>query len=190
MKKYYYKKNSNPFIFFFLLIVLFFFSKYKLFSKLQMKDLIFYVFLLTIFLIVFVFILSWLFSYIKKRKYLNSNLYTIDKMNGIEFENYLKSHFQKLGYNVKKTTTTNDYGADLVCFKNGEKIVIQAKRYSGKVGIKAVQEIVSAKGFYGACKAIVVTNSYYTKNAITLASANQVELWDRTNITTHFSIKN
>jgi restriction system protein len=103
----------------------------------------------------------------------------IDKMNGKEFEQYLAVLFDKLGYQVKRTSYRGDYGADLVIQKLDEKIVVQAKRYNKKVGIKAVQEAVASKDYYRCRKAMVVTNSQYTQQAINLAQANNVELWDR-----------
>lgn len=118
-------------------------------------------------------------QYKKKMKYLNSGIQDVDKMSGIEFENFLKVHYQKLGYAAETTAVTGDYGADLILRKNNEKIVAQAKRYNAKVGIKAIQEIIGAKGFYKANKGIVVTNSYFTPNAKNLAIANNIELWDR-----------
>jgi restriction system protein len=63
--------------------------------------------------------------------------------------------------------------------KDGSKIVLQAKRYTAKVGISAVQQITAAKSYYGANTGIVVTNNYYTGNAIELAECNDIELWDR-----------
>jgi len=106
------------------------------------------------------------------------NLY-IDTLSGIEFENYLLNIFKSLGYEGETTLASNDYGADLVVAKDGIKTVIQAKRYSDKVGIYAVQEVVGAKNYYNADKCLVITNSYFTPNAINLAEVNNVELWDR-----------
>lgn len=103
----------------------------------------------------------------------------IDKMNGKEFEKYLAVLFKKLGYKVKRTSYQGDYGADLVIQKHDEKIVVQAKRYKKKVGLKAVQEAVASKDYYRCSKVMVVTNSQYTQPAINLAQANNVELWDR-----------
>lgn len=51
----------------------------------------------------------------KKKKYLDSPLAKIDVMPGKEFEEYLKAHFEKLGYKVKLTKDAYDYGADLIC---------------------------------------------------------------------------
>ncbi len=119
---------------------------------------------------------------IKKRKYLNSPLAEVDKMSGKAFEYYLKCHFEKLGYRVKLTPDSGDFGADLVCRNIDEVLIIQAKRYRDKVGISAIQEIVGAKGYYKADRCMVVTNSYFTPAAIELANSNDVELWDRRNI--------
>jgi len=117
-----------------------------------------------------------------KRKSIVKDIRLIDNMKGVEFEELLKTYFEGEGYRVELTPKTNDYGADLVIKKKGERTVVQAKRYKNKVGNKAVQEVVSAKPYYRADKAMVVTNSYFTKNAINLARANKVVLWDRDTI--------
>lgn len=121
-----------------------------------------------------------LVSYLlEQQKLARSGIADIDKMDGKTFEKYLKVFFEKLGYKVERTKYIGDYGADLVAANNGVKMVIQAKRYKNKVGIKAVQEAVASKGYYNCDKAMVVTNSYFTNQAKTLASRNKVELWDR-----------
>lgn len=123
----------------------------------------------------------------RKRKYLNSPLNIIDRMTGEEFEEYLAAQFENMGYEVELTPLSNDYGADLVCYKNEEVLIVQAKRYNGVVGNAAVQEIVAAKGYYEATRCMVVTNSHFSPNAIALADANDVELWDRDSITEVFT---
>lgn len=118
-------------------------------------------------------------SRVHRRKRLKIGISTVDRMSGIEFESFLKDHFEALGYHAATTPKTGDYGADLVLVRHRERIVLQAKRYAGKIGIAAIQQIVAAKSYYGAGKAIVVTNSYFTKNAAVLARKTGVELWDR-----------
>lgn len=103
----------------------------------------------------------------------------IDNMSGIDFENLLANLFVELNYQVTLTKATGDQGADLIISKLNEKKVVQAKRYSYHVSNKAVQEAIGAIKFYNADSAIVVTNNYFTKSAIELAEANNVELWDR-----------
>lgn len=106
----------------------------------------------------------------------------IDKLSGEEFEQYLANLFQTLGYNVEFTKTSGDYGADLIISNSYEKKAVQAKRYNGSVGVSAIQEVASAKNYYNANKCMVVTNSYFTKNAIELADVNNVELIDRNSL--------
>ncbi len=113
-------------------------------------------------------------------KLARSGIRDIDRMQGAEFENYLDWLFKKLGYKSATIGNTGDFGGDLLLERDGKKIVIQAKRYDQTVGVEAIQQTVAAKGYYETDRAIVVTNSYFTRAAKELASANQVELWDRT----------
>ncbi len=103
----------------------------------------------------------------------------IDQMTGEEFEQFLGHLFKKRGFKVTYTSLSGDYGADLILRDGDEKIAVQAKRYSGNVGVKAVQEIIGAVKMYDANEAWVVTNSYFTKQAIKLAEINEVYLIDR-----------
>jgi restriction system protein len=63
--------------------------------------------------------------------------------------------------------------------KDGQRIAVQAKRWTKAVGVKAVQEAVASKGIYKCADALVVANRPFTRQARTLAQANAVTLWDR-----------
>ena len=106
-------------------------------------------------------------------------MYHVDAMTGYDFEKFLAEIFQTAGYDVEGTKLSGDQGADLFVSRFGKKIVIQAKNYSGSVGNAAVQEAISAKRFYACDEAMVVTNSYFTKSALDLASAASVRLVGR-----------
>ncbi|AZS15347.1 restriction endonuclease [Paenibacillus lutimineralis] len=108
-----------------------------------------------------------------------SGIADIDKMEGVQFEQYLGHLFRAQGYKAEVTKATGDYGADLLIQKNGKKTVVQAKRYSKNVGIKAVQEAQAAIAHYGASEAWVVTNSDFTTAAYDLAKSNRVRLINR-----------
>ncbi|WP_405153669.1 restriction endonuclease [Paenibacillus sp. FSL K6-0108] len=108
----------------------------------------------------------------------------IDKMqDGSEFELYLYHLFQQLGYaKVHKTTSSRDFGADLVFVdRAGRRNVIQAKRYGANhpVGLSAVQEIYTSMRYYEADRSIVLTSGRYTEACRTLAAVNGVKLLDR-----------
>ncbi|WP_018130129.1 restriction endonuclease [Effusibacillus pohliae] len=115
----------------------------------------------------------------QEEKLKRSGIYDIDKMDGRQFELYLGHLFRSQGYSVEVTRSSGDYGADLVLQKDGKKIVVQAKRYSSRVGNAAVQQARAAMDLYGASEAWVVTNSEYTDQAYVQAKASQVRLIDR-----------
>ena len=128
---------------------------------------------------ILVLIINRLLKYMGEVRYLHSPLSRIDKMTGEEFEYYLKLRLERLGFKVEMTPASNDYGADLFCFDNNGTIVVQVKRYEGNVGTAAVQEIVAAREYYNADGCVVITNSFFTINALNLAEANEVSLIDR-----------
>lgn len=131
--------------------------------------------------ILFVLIIVFLIyrAYRRKQILRMSGIMEIDKMDGILFEHYLKELYSSYGYSAKVTQAVGDFGADLVLTKTGKKIVVQAKRYSGNVGVKAVQEIKAAQSHYNAEESWVVTNSYFTQAAVSLAKSNNVKLINR-----------
>lgn len=112
-----------------------------------------------------------------------SGIGSIDKMDGLQFEVYLKALFKELGYKPEVTKKSGDFGVDIV-LKGKNRIVIQAKRYGNKnrVGISAVQEVYAGKTYYKANEAWVITNSYFTKQAVELANACEVKLIDRVSL--------
>src|SRR5260221_10442654 len=108
----------------------------------------------------------------------SADMEALDRMTGPEFEHALAQLFTDLGYGAVVTQASRDYGADVVLSRGGQKIVVQAKRYVGTLGLDAVQEASAARLHYGAVRAIVVTNSTFTGPAQTLAQTTGVELWD------------
>ena len=114
-----------------------------------------------------------------EKKISQSSISQIDNMSGIEFEIFLKTIFRKLGYSAQTTKTTGDFGADLILYKDGNKIIVQAKRYNKHVGVSAIQESYSAMKYYHANESWVVTNNYFTRQAEELAKTNHVKLIDR-----------
>jgi len=111
-------------------------------------------------------------------KKLMENTYSIHHMSGYDFEDYLADIFKSKNYSVQITKRSQDQGADIILEKLGKRIVIQAKKYSNKVGNKAVQEIVSAMKYYKADLGSVITNNLFTKQAKSLALTNEIILVD------------
>ena len=103
----------------------------------------------------------------------------VDMMNGSEFESFVCEMYKRMGYSAEVTKQTGDQGLDVIAERNGNRIGIQAKCYSGTVGNSAVQEAVAGKNYYHCDKVVVITNNYFTQSAVELAKANDVILWNR-----------
>ena len=113
-------------------------------------------------------------------EFARSGLADIDHLSGEDFELRLQVLYVGLGYTVRTTPRSGDFGCDLLLINGvGRKTVVQAKRYSSNVGLEAVQQAVAAMAHYDASNAVVVTNSHFTKAAQELAASNGVELVDR-----------
>ncbi len=107
------------------------------------------------------------------------NISQLDFLSGREFEQYLKSLFENMGFEVTLTKLSGDYGVDLIISKKGKQSIVQAKCYNHTVGVKAVQEIVAGREHYKIYDAMVITNNYFSREAENLALETGVTLVDR-----------
>jgi hypothetical protein len=102
--------------------------------------------------------------------------HTFSSLNPSQFEDLLRRLYEAMGYSVMRTGKTGDMGSDLVVNMADQRAVVQAKQYSGSVSPAAIQQAVGALKAYNCTKAFVVTNSYFTPEAIQLAKVNEVGL--------------
>lgn len=153
------------------------------------------IFCLIILLIVFIFIFKkHLIPFFRKKyiaKYISKiSIYEIDNLSGRDFEKFLVYLFQNLGFEVTLTQSSHDYGADLLLKVGNITISLQSKLYHNhSVGVSSVQEVYSASKYYGCHIGAVLTNSYFSKNAINLAKSTKVLLWDRNMLISLISAK-
>lgn len=106
----------------------------------------------------------------------------LDMLSGTEFEAFLVGLFRSLGYSAELTPVTGDYGADLILSKDEQRIAVQAKRYTGSVGVSAVQEALSGQTYYKCHTAWVVTTGTFTANATELARKSRIRLIGRSDL--------
>lgn len=99
-------------------------------------------------------------------------------VSGEDYEKYVASQLRKQGYHsVKITKASGDHGADIIAYApDGVKCAIQCKYYSKPVGNKAIQEALAGAVFYECNRAIVITNTTFTKQAIEEAKKIGVKL--------------
>lgn len=103
-----------------------------------------------------------------------------DTLSGVEFEKYC-AHIllhNKLK-NIKITPQSGDHGIDILAEKDGISYAIQCKCYSSNVGNSAIQQAHTGKSLYHKDIAVVITNHYFTSQAIEEAKELGVKLWDR-----------
>jgi HJR/Mrr/RecB family endonuclease len=103
----------------------------------------------------------------------------VDNMNGLDFEQYVAVLFRHRGYTARVTKASGDLGVDIILEKDGIRYGVQVKRYSKPVSRLAVSDAVGGLKHYKCQGAIVVTNNYFTRDALELARSNNCQLVDR-----------
>jgi len=100
----------------------------------------------------------------------------VETMSGRDFEQFCEQQLTALSWRCRRTAATGDQGVDLICERNGVRLVVQCKHYTGPVGNAAVQEVIAARAYEAADRAAVVISSSFTRSARDLASATGVVL--------------
>lgn len=96
---------------------------------------------------------------------------------GNNYEHFVADVLKNQGYtNVQVTQQSGDYGIDVLAQKGRDKYAVQCKHYSDPVGVKAIQEAYSGMMYYKCDRAMVITNSSFTKPAMQMAHKLGVEL--------------
>lgn len=129
--------------------------------------------------------ISSLIHVLRARKYeknlRKSGIRDIDRMDEKEFGAFIKLLFGEVGFkSIEVEEQEVLFGADFIL--DGEtKAVLQINRLgeNTRVGVRAVQEIVSARIYHGAEEAWLITNTVFTENARHLAEVCHVKLIDR-----------
>ena len=93
-----------------------------------------------------------------------------EEISPVEYEHHCATILRQAGWDANITVASGDQGADVIAKKSGKTVVLQCKKYSRPVGNKAVQEAHTAKYFYNANHAIVVSNASYTNSAKVVAN--------------------
>lgn len=100
-------------------------------------------------------------------------------MDGLAFEKYVAELLKEQGYSNVVLTERYDFGVDIIAVKDGVRWGIQVKRYSSMVKVAAVRQVVTALRTYNCQRAMVVTNSVFSRPATVLARSNDCVLVDR-----------
>ena len=100
-------------------------------------------------------------------------------MNGYEYEEYCATWLKKQGFhNIQVTQASKDQGIDIIASKNRKRYGFQCKFYENPVGNDAVQQAFTGAAYYNCDVACVITNTTFTRSAITLSKETDVILID------------
>ena len=120
----------------------------------------------------------------QREAYRRAGMPAVDTMTGTQFKCLLELLFTEKGYRVARVGGRGESGADLLLGSPGSRsrIIVQAKGRMDLVRHGAVQQVLTAKAYYGANRAVVVAPSNFSDRAIALARSNNVTLWNRATV--------
>jgi len=97
-----------------------------------------------------------------------------------EFELFVAELFRRMGYEIRLTSYSRDYGADLLAKKDDRKLIVEIKKYPPDhlVSYEEVRSTLGAIPHFQAQKAVFITTSSFTKEAEKFAYDKPIELWD------------
>lgn len=132
-------------------------------------------------------VVIWLAIKRTHRKYMRTKtVQQMKDMNWREFEKFISFVFKKKGFRAKVGKGTNDGGIDVTATKNGQKYLIQCKKWNKyKIGSEELQKFVGAMdGEWENIIWIFVTTSRLTKPAQVYLEKvkHKLELWDADNL--------
>ena len=95
-----------------------------------------------------------------------------------EFEEWTGELFRRRGYRVVNTPYTADHGIDLLVYRDGERGVVQCKRYRGTVGEPVVRDLFGVMVHENADRGYLVTTGGISQQAHRWARGKPIELID------------
>lgn len=108
-----------------------------------------------------------------------SRLSDLYELSPAEFEEMVAEVFRARGHRARRTGTAGDHGVDVVVeAKNGEKWVVQCKRWRGTVGERVVREFYGTMLHEKADKGAIVTTGFFTPQAREWARGKPIFLYD------------
>jgi len=103
----------------------------------------------------------------------------IGKMGKAQFVVYMSKLFGLKGYQVEFTPVANNHGVDLTVEKMGVKIAVGCVLSNKILGEEDVRRVEQGKQYYGASRAMVVTNQYFDRAASAYGKSQTTSLVDR-----------
>ncbi len=96
-----------------------------------------------------------------------------------EFEELIAAYFEMYDFKVRRVGRTGDHGIDLVVYtRQGEKWVVQCKRWKGQVGEPVIRDLFGAMHHEHAHKAFLMNTGSFTPQAYQWAKGKPITLYN------------
>lgn len=96
-----------------------------------------------------------------------------------QFENLIAAYFQQYGFKTERAGRSRDHGVDLIVYtQNGEKWVVQCKRWKASVGEPILRDLYGTMHHEGASRAFLMTTGSITPAAYSWALDKPIILYD------------
>ncbi len=120
------------------------------------------------------------------KQYFNEHPERLYDLSPRKFEELIASLLEDLGFDVKLTQATRDGGSDIIAYIRNAVCeyltLVECKKYAAdhKVGVGIIREVSGVHHLKRASKSIIVTTSFFSKDAIKEAQAieHQLQLKD------------
>lgn len=96
-----------------------------------------------------------------------------------EFEELVTKLFISQGHQAKRVGGQGDHGVDIkVLSKNGEKWIVQCKRWNGSIGEPTIRDLYGVLNHMNADRAALITSGTFSDQARTWAEEKPIDLVD------------
>jgi Holliday junction resolvasome RuvABC ATP-dependent DNA helicase subunit len=117
-------------------------------------------------------------GYVRSKPTLTELTEKLKAMSAIDFERYVAAIFRQSGFVVETTKATGDHGIDLVVRRDGQRGVIQCKRWDSAVGEPPIREFLGSVVGAQAEIGYYVTTNTFTQRARSFAEDKPLRLID------------
>ena len=115
----------------------------------------------------------------KRKQY--ASLVRVAGMSGNQFEKFCAELLEYNGFHDVQLVCSKMYaeGVDITAKRDQARYAFQCIRTNKReIGKKEIMEVHKSKTYYGCDYSVIITNSFFTKEAIELANTTHTILWD------------
>lgn len=108
------------------------------------------------------------------------DLSSADRMDSLRFIHWCADLLKRHSFqNVQVLRGKDKRGVDILAQESNIKYTIHCKRSNSDVGTSAIWEIKEGMSRYNDHIGLIITNQHFTKDAVDMAEAESLHLWDR-----------